>query len=357
MTEEQVPAPDGQTPGTSIRAHSARLPHDLRTWFKRPDVLGDPLHVCTVVFDPHRYRSRWRLYQDMKLMVAHAGAVLHVAEVAFGDREFVITEPDNPRHLRLRTSHNLWSKENALNLLVQRVLTYDPGAKYLAIVDADVSFARPDWADETRHVLQHVQVAQMWSEAYDLSPDHALLHRHYGLAHCYVNNIKVPTAFRQPYYYYAPGKGRATYLHPGYAWAWRREAWDAVGGLIDFAVLGSADAHMAYSLIGRIEDTIHPDLSERYKAMLRLWGDRADRALKRNLGVVPGLLLHAWHGSKKDRKYISRWKILCEEQFNPDLDLYRDAQGLYQLSDRSWKLRDRIRAYMAQRNEDDIHVD
>lgn len=356
MSEQEIERWAGDTPGVSFPAHSVRQPHDGKTFFRRPDTLADPLYVVTTIFDPHRFRSRWKLYQDFKYMVAHSGAVLYVAEIAYGAREFVITTPDNPRHLQLRTSHDFWAKENALNLLVQR-LPHD--WKYVAWIDADCAFARSDWADETRHKLQHHPIVQCWSEAQDLSPDHEVLQKHVSLAHCFTSGMPVPPMSEPPYYYGLPKK-KITYWHPGYAHACTREMWNAMGGLIDYAPLGSADAHMAYSLIGRVESTIHHDLHDRYKYMLRLWAQRAEAACKRNLGCVRGLLNHHWHGPKKARKYVSRWKILIEEGFNPDTHLYRDSQGLYQLSDydpRMWNFRNRVREYMSQRQEDDIRVD
>ncbi len=341
--------------GTAVRAHTMRLPHDMATYFRRPDTLADPLFVATVIFNPIRFRSRLRLYQDFKLMVANAGGILYVAEEAFGRREFAVTEAGNPRHLRLRSNFELWHKENAINLLVARIVEQNPEAKYIAVLDADIAFARADWADEIRHALQHYQIVQPWSVGYDLSPDYEPIHKHYSLMSGFVKGQPIVPPLG---YYYAPmKKKRVTYQHPGYAMAWRREAWDACGGLIDFSVLGSADAHMAYALVGQMDLTIHPDLHPRYKELLHIWGNRADAAIKRNVGYVPGMLMHFWHGKKSSRGYVSRWRILIEEQFNPDVDLYRDAQGLWQLSDRNPRLRDRIRAYFRSRNEDDISVD
>lgn len=63
-------------------------------------------------------------------------------------------------NLQLRTSHEIWLKENSLNLGFARL---PPDWKYAAWIDADVTFARPDWACETVHQLQHNPVVQMWS--------------------------------------------------------------------------------------------------------------------------------------------------------------------------------------------------
>jgi hypothetical protein len=116
---------------------------------------------------------------------------------------------------------------------------------------------------------------------------------------------------------------------------------------------------MATSLIGRIQDSLPPNfesLCPRYYEMLVNWQDRATKYVRKNIGYMDGLLVHYWHGNKKDRRYVDRWKILLEEQYDPIDDLKKDWQGLWQLTDRSVQLRDRIRAYFRQRNEDSIDV-
>jgi hypothetical protein len=98
-------------------------------------------------------------------------------------------------------------------------------------------------------------------------------------------------------------------------------------------------------------------LTPAFKAHLRNGQDRTERYIRRNVGYVDGLLAHHWHGRKADRRYRDRWKILVDNNYDPDLDLKRDAQGLYQLTDRCIKLRDDLRSYFRSRNEDSIDGD
>jgi hypothetical protein len=58
---------------------------------------------------------------DVRARVRSGGSDLYTAEVAFGERHFEVTEAGNPRHLQLRTTSEIWHKENALNLLIQRL--------------------------------------------------------------------------------------------------------------------------------------------------------------------------------------------------------------------------------------------
>jgi glycosyltransferase involved in cell wall biosynthesis len=320
----------------------------IDTFFQRPDRIRKPLHVVTTVFNSARYRSRWKLFEDFVKMCSDAGVELTVVEVAFGEREFALSSDGIHRLVQLRTNHELWLKENALNIGVSRL---PADWKYVAWVDADITFARPDWADETMHALQHCPIVQMWSEAADMNSKHELMYHWKSLMN--VRRMGLPTMPPQGSgYYYMDAKRLTPYPHAGYAWAARRDAWDAMGGLLDKAILGAADWHMAHGLLGQVEHTISGGYHPRYKTVIRNWAETADRNIKRNIGMVEGLVVHHWHGPKIARQYQNRNNILIKAQYNPDVDLKRDWQGLYQLTDRSNALRDETRQYLHARQED-----
>lgn len=323
-------------------------------FFSRPDQVPDPLYVVTMVSNPDRYRTRWKLYQDFAGMVECAGVRLITVEVAFGDREFTVTQPDNPDHVQLRTRSVLWHKENALNLGFQRL---PADWRYAAWVDADVRPARADWFNETVHMLQKHPVVQMWSEAVDLGPNYNEVQRHRSFAWCYREGMDLPD---EPGYSGSARRAKSTwYWHPGFAWAITRPAFDAVGGLIDHAILGSADDHMARSLIGRVAPALHRGLTEAYRQRVLLWQRRAQAYLDSNLGYVPGRIDHFYHGPKKYRRYKSRWNILVDRAFDPDTDLKRNSQGVWELETlpgdaRQAALRDDLYRYFTQRQEDSV---
>ena len=137
--------------------------------------------------------------------------------------------------------------------------------------------------------------------------------------------------------YYGNSKGG--YWHPGFAWAARRSALDSLGCLLDRCIVGSADWHMAAALIGQAEQTLSRQLQPSYKREVMEWQERAVALVRGNIGYVDGLLTHHWHGRKVDRHYSDRWRILVDNKYDPELDLKRDAQGLYQLTERCQSLR------------------
>ncbi len=338
------------------------LTQPLPPVFPRPSAQAlrgvSKLHVCTVISNPVRYASRYKLYEAFKAQNEGEHIEHWTVEVAYGKRPFAITAAGNPQHLQLRTQSEIWHKENALNLLFSYVLSRDPGAEYFAWVDADVTFARPDWAYETIQQLQHYEVVQMFSHCQDLGPKYQpMSNLKHGWMWMYYNE---PAPKRQRrsgsmataegYYGYSKGG----YWHPGFAWAARRQALDALGQLLDPCIAGSADWHMAAALIGEAERTLSRGLQAEYKRRVLDWQARAEAKIRRNVGYVDGLLNHHWHGKKVDRQYSDRWRILVDNAYNPDTDLQRDAQGLYQLTGRSVRLRDDLRSYFRSRNEDSI---
>ncbi len=300
------------------------------------------LHVACAYSNPLRWRTRRLLMNDFRRhMEASPNVVLHVGELAYGERPFEVTGQD-ANDVQLRTAHELWHKENILNAVIQH---FPPDWKYGAIIDADFHMTRGDWALEAIHQLQHYDFVQLFSTYSDLSAEH----RPYRIMPSFAWKHLHPGSARTAKGYYGSAGPGAT----GGAWAFRRAAFDAVGGLLDICVLGSADWHMAFGLAGKASSA--PELtrcSEPYMRAVRQWQERAG-VLKQNIGYIDNHAIHFFHGSKVLRAYGERWKILREHNYDPATDLVRDWQGIWQLAGNKPRLRDDIRAYFRARNEDD----
>lgn len=308
------------------------------------------LHVITMVSNPRRYHSRYDLYHKFRKKLEIAGIRLWTVEVAFGERPFELTQSDDIYDLQLRTSSELWIKERALQLLVRKMSVVAPDWRYVAWLDADIEFPNWDgphaWWKETVQMLQHHQIVQLFSTALDLGPKGQTLHTHYGFGYSY----RTGRAFKSGYLNW----------HPGFAWAMRREAYDSLGGFVDWGILGSGDRHMACAWVNKVEESVNHKCSGPYWRKLFDYEENAERCIRRDIGFVEGTLLHHWHGKKVDRGYQDRWKILTKYQVSPDVDFKPDAQGLWQFNDRgdvrSIEIRDAIRNYMISRNEDSIDL-
>lgn len=293
-------------------------------------------YVITSIFNPARYQSRPRLYKEFKQYIETFGVRLFTVELAYGDRPFDVTDAADPFNLQIRTNSELWHKERLLNLAIQRLPS---DWKYVAWIDADVVFARPDWAKETVQLLQHYSVIQMFSHATDLDYKYQPLNTHRGIISCWMNGEFTNSSNYDRF-------------HPGFAWAARRDALEALGGLFDVAILGAADRHMSMALISDVGRSHPKGLSKGYIEHLQMWQSRARKYIRANVGFIPGLLLHYWHGRKVDRRYRDRWQILVKHQYDPEFDVMNDTQGCLKFTDRNPQLKYDIREYFASRNED-----
>ncbi len=317
-----------------------------------------------VVSNPCRYKRRYELYWRFAEMCEGAGVKLITVEQAFGHRRFMVTEKNNPHHLQLRTHEELWHKENMINLGVRHACARFPGqVREVAWVDADCRPARTprDWFEETWHQLQHYEFVQMWEQMIDLDHNHNVLgHPMNSFMANYIKHgtpnpeeIKlIENCHKEKKKYNSKVFGR-----PGLAWAANLDAFNRVGGLIDFCILGAGDWYMAHGLIGLMDQAKAEYAGGAYQRKLFEWQVKALRWLHRDVGYVPGMVYHDFHGKKKNRFYGSRGKILHDCKYDPSTDIKYDCQGLVQLEtydDRQIKLRDLIRGYFRSRSEDSI---
>jgi len=142
----------------------------------------------------------------------------------------------------------------------------------------------------------------------------------------------------------------------GGAWAFRRSAFETVGGLLDKCILGHGDWFMTFGLVGEEAPDMHIDgYTADYRNTILAWQSEAAK-LRKNIGYVDGFAIHHFHGSKMKRAYAKRDTLLVQHQFSPNTDLKRDWQGIYQLSGSKPALRDAIRMYFISRNEDDPNL-
>ncbi len=300
------------------------------------------LHVIGVISNVVRYHSRYRLFREwVKSMEATPHVKVYTVEVAFGDRHFEVTEEGHPHHLRLRVKSPIWLKENTINLGVKHLLPRD--WKYLCWSDCDVFWRDPNWAQEALHQLQHADIIQPWQDCIDLGPSGTILEKHVSFCSLIARGMRRQKKPGEPY----------CFGHPGFAWACTRAFWEATQGLLDCAILGSADHHMACSLVNEVSTSMHEKMSDSFKRRAKEWQYRAHRHSHGIVGYVPTLIEHRFHGSKKKRFYRERWQILVDNEYCPDRDLTYDEQGLITLIGKP-KLAREIHRYNLSRCEDSI---
>lgn len=321
--------------------------------------------VITPIVNTPRYATRVANYRKFAAVMAESGVRLITVECAFGDREFEVTERDNPDHVQVRSIDEFWAKENMINIAMRYVMQMWPDTREIGWFDSDqwpISITPRAWLEEIWHRLQHYEFVQCWDYLINFGPDGQPISapqmsfmKTYAAAGFQIPKTKTVK------HTLAGHSGEVSLGRPGLAWAANVKALNAVGGLMDFCILGSGDWHMAHALVGGISEAggYSWEASKLTAYMQRMlhWQERAERWIKRDVGFVPVTVGHWYHGDKVDRKYGDRGKILVDNLYNPNTDIKYDVQGLIQLETwepRQIRLRDQIRNYFETRNEDSV---
>lgn len=306
------------------------------------------LQVVCAISNPLRLESRIRLYRQFEAHMLASGVALTVVECAYGDRDYECAGTSNVRHVPVRAKTLVWAKENLLNLGVNRVCQDVPDARYFGCFDADIHFRSPTWAEDAVHQLQIYDVIQPWATAYDLGPNG----EHLAAYSSFCKQLFLGAPVHGPKEQWKWAGGAYEFAHPGYAWCYTRQALDALGGMLECAGMGSGDHHMALSLAGLGEHSMHGKSAASYRHTIMEWQRRALSAINHNIGYCEGTIEHHWHGRKADRRYVDRWQMFVRHGFDPAADLLRNSTGALEFASHKPLLRREFARYLLSRDED-----
>jgi hypothetical protein len=268
----------------------------------------DELHVIMVVSNPCQYASRYLLAREFIYRMLQEPIKLYIVELAYGNQEFHVTQKNCSTHLQLRTEIPLWHKENMIQLGIKLLPS---NWKAFAWIDADIEFENASWVQDTLKILNGSKdIVQLFSHCVDMDKMEETMAVYSSFGYQF-NKQKTK--------YSSSGKD---IWHPGYAWAMNRRTYDSIG-IYDKSILGSGDHNMCLSFLGQGIKSLNIDTSDGYKQSIAEFQNKAQKV---RVGYVPGVIRHYYHGSKLNRQYSERWKILVKHQYDPLIHVtYKDG--------------------------------
>lgn len=305
----------------------------------------------TTFFNPARSIRRLENFRAFRARSHAQGLPLVAVELAFGDAPFELRDSDADLLLRRRTDAVLWQKERLLNLALDAL---PPTCGAVAWLDADVLFEDDDWAEQAERLLERYVVVQPFSAAIRLPR---------GGAPRDLPGSEVRRSLRE-------GSETGTWIAPvsetlrrtfpsfagttGYAWCARRGALEGLG-FFDRCVVGGADRELAAAAFfapDRIPERYLKIGHPRLRAALARWQARWFERVRGQVGSLPGVLHHLWHGEQSGRAYGDRHEILARWDFDPDADVGVGADGCLGWTTTKAGLVAEVRRYLESRGDD-----
>lgn len=211
-----------------------------------------------------------------------------------------------------KTSHVMFYKENLWNLATKRTENSN-----FIFLDSDVFFRNADWIKNSMTALESSEVIQPFEFCEWLAPDQKTVEKTARSAIEFI--IK-----RKPM--------NCELCHPGFAWGCTREGWNKLGGWFDLNVAGSGDTATALALAKEKETPWGLEWFKENQDNSPAWIDyrKKIQAQEITLGYAKqNRIVHRWHGTRKNRQYLSRYKLFPRAS-DGNHPIHKNAHGLLQ---------------------------
>ena len=308
----------------------------------------DRLWAITSYYNPVGYRGRRENYTRFRQKL---GVPLVAVELAYGDA-FELQDGDADILIRLRGRDVMWQKERLLNIALAAV---PPGCRKVAWIDADVIFARDDWAAAASDLLDRWPMAQLFNHVHymprGLSPEQFTPER------AELNRQSVTFAAQggpdpvamldaaSPFFVGAYATGMA--------WAARRDLLDE-HGFYDGCIVGSGDRAMIAAAWGGFDHVLSQfAMGDAYAGHFLDWAKRFREAVGGRVASLEGDVFHLWHGALGKRANIARHRELNRFGYDPTVDLALTPDSTWRWNSDKPAMHDFLRSYFANRREDE----
>jgi len=300
------------------------------------------LVVITTFFNPAKYISNLKNYFIFSNQLKKQNIKLITVELAFHDDDYCI--PLGPDIYRLHGDSVMWMKERLINYAVDNLLPDE--CKYFCWVDADILF--PDnW---------HLEAIQKFEAGADLLQlFKKVVHLPKGQERFQGDNIFMLQGIvwqKTIHKNWLPRRldKSLPFSAPGFAWGAKREFFQHVDGIYDKNIIGSGDTFLVDCLFDSWD--IHGYASKFTNHMKIHMMDWYKTFIQKEINVdyLNIDIFHLWHGSLKNRGYMSRHDAILNNDYDPINDI-KLVDNVYEWNSQKPNMHAEIEAYFFRRQE------
>ncbi len=284
--------------------------------------LTKDMAVCVVIFNPSQSKRILMNYLYMKNQFKLHKVPFYTMELVYEGRK---EEIRNAFHVH--TKSVMFHKENLFRLLEKKVPNH---FTKLAFLDCDILFKDASWYEKTSKLLDTHDVIQPFETAHWLD----LTYKKTMLSRKTILHLKEDT-------------WNFNY-HPGFAWCMRRD-WYRKVGFFDYAVSGSGDT---LSCAAWMKKKFPEKFQSLPSAIKDVYAEFYGQPSPRIFYLQGGELHHMYHGSRVNRQYADRHKMLNVKEKITELT-YKNEDGVLEWVDKE-KWNPIFQAYFDGRNEDEL---
>ncbi len=304
--------------------------------------MADDIWIITSYFNPCRYLTRKLNFDMFAARLKSTGARLLIIEMALDGHDFELGEDHHT--IRVRGDGVMWQKERLLNI---GIASLPPSCTKVVWIDCDLLFEDNEWLNKTSDALDRCMVVQPFSSCVHMPRGESRRQGGEASIESFAAAFaRDPSLARHARYEF--------HGHTGFAWAARRELLDACG-LYDACLTGSGDHLMAHVFAGARDSKciqLMIGTGPKYVEHFARWATQVDRIVGCSLGHVEGCVLHLWHGDRADRRYRERNQEFKSFEFDPDIHIRHDENGLWKWADAPPAMTAWAKEMFASRNED-----
>lgn len=306
--------------------------------------MGD-LWCVTAFFNPCGYKSLTRNWSIFAEQLKRHKVNLMTVELAFGEDGYCL--PEGPTVKRLRSQSVCWQKERLINHAVSLL---PESCDRFAWLDCDILFPVDNWAEILHQKLDKADIVQVFKKVNFLPAGVTEIVP--GKWPC-LQGVTWQKIIHKNWLARRTSK-ELPFSHPGFGWAAKRDVFAKLG-IYDRNIVGSGDTFMVDCFFDSWE--IHGYAAKFTEPMKAHMMDycKQFRARDYKYDFVPLDIYHLWHGSPKNRGYMSRHDLVINNNYDPATDVKQVGDVFEWASDKP-ALHQGLREYFYSRQEDDNDV-